>query len=125
VSLVQEIQQLGLPKENSDAIARHYRENKDNLRTVFANSSYKVSTLLSTSWRVDLTVASSEGNSITPIAHLKFAIDTKPNDRSPSGSISNPENRVTELACELSSDKLDVLIHELTQAQGLMDSMGL
>jgi hypothetical protein len=27
-SLVQEIQQLGLPKENSDAIGRQYREHK-------------------------------------------------------------------------------------------------
>jgi hypothetical protein len=37
ISLVQEIQQLGLPKENSEQIARQYREHKDTLRAQFAD----------------------------------------------------------------------------------------
>lgn len=118
--MVQEIQQLGLPKENSDAIARHYRESKDNLRTVFADTSYKVSSLLSTDWRVDLTVASSDGTPPAAVAHMKFVIDTRPQD-----GTNTSDDRIKHLACEISSDKLDVLIHELTQAQGMLDSIGL
>lgn len=44
LSLVQEVQQLGLPKENSDAIGRQYREHKV-LQTFYAFACLRVSTL--------------------------------------------------------------------------------
>ena len=39
-SLVQEIQQLGLPKENSDAIGRQYREHKVSFFLVLSSSAH-------------------------------------------------------------------------------------
>ena len=42
-TLLQEIQQLGMPKENSEAVARPFRETKDELRRAFAQDTYHVS----------------------------------------------------------------------------------
>lgn len=133
-SLVQEIQQLGLPKENSEAIARQYREHKDSLRSKFADQSYRISKLVSTEWRVDQVIASSStspskgttldhspggledgSGNLGPLVHLKLTIDTKPHE---DGSRSGVE----ELAFEVQPDKLDVLIHELGVAKALMSS---
>jgi len=125
-SLVQEIQQLGLPKENSEAIARQYREHKDSLRTRFADQSYRISKLVSTEWRVDQVVASSSSvagggagaedgtGNLGPLVHLKLTIDTKPHEAGGSG--------VEELAFEVQPDKLDVLVQELALAKALMAS---
>ncbi len=120
-SLIQEIQQLGLPKENSDAIAKQYREHKDTLRSKFAEDSYRVSRLLTTEWRVDQILASSDPDHSTPVSivHLKLAVDTKPEN----GALISTADRVKNIAFEMSAEKLNVLIHELTQAQKLLENM--
>lgn len=125
-SLVQEIQQLGLPKENTDALAKQYREYKDNLRAKFADDSYRVSKLLSTDWRVDQVLASSSyaqnsSNSRTfpsPIIHVNLSVDMRPELGQGVAA-----DRVRGVAFEVSPEKLDVLIHELSQAQKLMENM--
>ncbi len=127
-SLIQEIQQLGLPKENSEAIAKQYREHKDNLRARFAEDSYRVSKLLSTQWRVDQVLASSQSvqdptntnNLPAPIIHLKLAVDTKPE----LGRIDDSSSkRFQDIAFEMSAEKMNVLIHELSHAQKLLENM--
>ena len=127
-SLVLEIQQLGLPKENTDAIARQYRDTKDMLRNKFAEESYRVSKLISTDWRMDQIVASSKPVETDqriiqkgPIVHMCLNIDTQPEK----GDIliENQNNRFKNLAFEISTQKLDVLIHELTQAQTILQNM--
>jgi hypothetical protein len=135
-SLVQEIQQLGLPRENSEAIARQYREHKDLLRTRLAEQSYRVSKLVSAEWRVDQVVASSsvafggaakevsgsdEGPKTGPLVHLKLTIDTKP-QQSREVAATEGSGGIQELAFEVHPDKLDVLISDLEAARALMSA---
>mmetsp|Transcript_15742 Transcript_15742/g.26274 ORF Transcript_15742/g.26274 Transcript_15742/m.26274 type:complete len:211 (+) Transcript_15742:75-707(+) len=123
-SLVQEIQQLGLPKENSDAIGRQYREHKDQLRSCLADQSYRVAGLISVDWRADLTVTSSvEDAPLQPTVHLKLRLDSAP-ERGPlpPGAEEDGEGRVKEVAFEMGADKLDVLVQELGQALTLMEA---
>jgi len=121
-SLVQEIQQLGLPKENSEAIARQYREHKDLLRNRFADQSYRISKLVSTEWRIDQVIASSSepedgtGN-LGPLVHLKLTIDTKPHQPS------DAERKIQELAFEVQPEKLDVLVEELEKAKNILANL--
>lgn len=132
-SLVQEIQQLGLPKENSEAIARQYREHKDALRSQFAEDSYKVNRLLSTEWRVDHVIASSKQPTESSTAlsetesaalvHIKFAIDTKPQLGAISQTTPADGDRIQERAFEMSAEKLDILMHELSHAHSLLLNM--
>ena len=55
---VQEILQLGLPKENADVVASLYRRSKDDLRLHFSESRHLHHRLVSTDWRVDRIMAS-------------------------------------------------------------------
>mmetsp|Transcript_17783 Transcript_17783/g.18528 ORF Transcript_17783/g.18528 Transcript_17783/m.18528 type:complete len:213 (+) Transcript_17783:14-652(+) len=124
LSLVQEIQQLGLPKEHSEAIARQYREHKDTLRLRFSEESYRVTSLLASDWRVDLTIASSESTKRSASIQLKLELDTQPHlGRIDVNHPIVDGTRVKELAFELTTDKLDVLLHELLHAQSLMETV--
>jgi hypothetical protein len=57
--LNQELQQLGLPKENSDGIARPFRIHADRLRAQASADSLRLPRLLSLDWRVDGILATS------------------------------------------------------------------
>ncbi len=121
-SLVQEIQQLGLPKENADALGRQYREHKELLITALSADSYRHSKLLAVDWRVDQIIASSNGIGCGEESiHVKFTYDSRPED----GEIlsMNDDTRVKNFACELSSKKLDILIHELSHATSILENM--
>lgn len=54
-----ELQQLGLPKENSDGISRPFRIHQDRLRAQATVDSLKLPRLLSLDWRVDTILATS------------------------------------------------------------------
>ena len=103
-------------------IARQYREHKDDLRMKFSEESYRVSTLLSTDWRVDLTIASNDSTKRNASIQLQLNLDTQPHqgrlDDQPA-----PQDRIREVAFELDTDKLDILLHELTHAQAMMESI--
>ena len=132
LSFVQEIQQLGLPKENSDAIARQFRDNKDSLRSSLAKDSYRISKLLSTDWRVDHIIASGSSDNTTTniknetLIQLNLLVDT---ERQKSNNISNTKNEnlfnshIQNISFELSSDKLDILVHELSEAKKLLENV--
>jgi hypothetical protein len=130
-SLIQEIQQLGLPKENAEAIAKQYRDHKDNLRAKFSEQSYRVSRLLKADWRVDHILASStvigEEPFSGPVIHLKFQVDTAPERESanPLGKevVVSDGNRVKDIAFEVTAERLDILIHELAEAQKRLESV--
>jgi hypothetical protein len=115
-SLLQEIQQLGLPKENSDALTKQYREHKDAMRARLAEESYKTSKLVETHWRLDHIIASSADSSSVsstgPSVHLKLVVDNQPHNKSNSSR--------EEILCELTADKLDVLVNELSNATALL-----
>ncbi len=122
-SLSTEVQQLGLPKENADIIARQFREHKEALRARFGEESYRTSRLLSADWRLDQVIASSQQGSLKgPLLHLKLQIDTKPQSGAVDGVAASDADgsgsaRIQNDAFELSVEKLDVLVHELTAAR--------
>ncbi len=123
-SLSTEIQQLGLPKENADVIAQQYREHKDTLRAKFAEESYRTSHLLSVNWRLDHVIASSSiKGQKGSIVHCKLQIDTKPQDGPITASQVSDGIRVRDEAFELSADKLDILVHELSVAREALKSL--
>ena len=123
-SLVQEIQQLGLPKENSEAIARQYREHKDILRQRLSEESYRVSSLLSTDWRVDLAVSGSDAQPHEAIVHLKLLLDTQPHcGRVDTTTVAADGERMKEVAFEMDANRLKALIRDLAHAQSLMESI--
>jgi hypothetical protein len=133
-SLVLEIQQLGLPKENTDAIARQYRDTKDMLRSRFAEESYRVSKLVSADWRMDHIIATSQPSASAdvdsriiqngPIVHLNLCVDSQPEKGELNAEAGSAHaNRFKNIAFEISPQKLDVLIHELSHAQSLLQNM--
>lgn len=128
--LIQEIQQLGLPRENTDVLAKLYRENRESLRSKLREESYRISKLVETRWRVDQVLAhSSSGPSSTApnissekVVHLQFTVDHSPSADTRINSSKNSSS-VKDLAFELSPEQLDLLIHELSQAQIMMQEM--
>jgi hypothetical protein len=131
-SFVLEVQQLGLPKENTDAIAKQYRDAKDMLRNKFADDSYRVSKLLNVDWRMDHIIASSKPTlddervvQLGPLVHLNLTVDAKPHleDNTMAPSLAKDAERFKNIAFEISPQKLDVLIHELSHAQSLLQNM--
>ncbi len=137
-SLVQEIQQLGLPKENADAIGRHYRESKDTLRAQLAEESYRLSKLIDVEWRVDALLASSSasaggdtqtsaGDDSDAVVHLRLCVDNCPQLVGSAQSTTvvggASTTRWQDIAFELTPEKLDVLVHELSQASLLLEKL--
>ncbi len=129
-SLVQEVQQLGLPKESAEIVGKQFLESKDDLRARFALESYSLPKLKATEWRVDSVIASSSPCAAS-IAHLKLTLDTRPQDdvfnnlkrlNAQSGEKVDG-SRVRELAFELTSNQLDSLVVELTKAQNVLDNL--
>ena len=140
---VQEILQLGLPKENADAIATLYRRSKDDLRQHFSDSMHlHHHRLASADWRVDRILASGGycsqhgskeetgggGGDAQPqpqllppyLIHLNLNIDPSPS--SSSASSSNESRKC--IAFKLDNTKLDLMISELSKAHKLMESIG-
>jgi len=113
-SLSQEIQQLGLPKDNADVISSSVRDNKDSLRARYAEESYRVSKVLSSSWRIDQLLSTGDAAESSPecLTHIKLVVDINPQGEA---------DRVENVTFELSEDKLDLLIQELSQAQKLLE----
>ena len=124
VSFVQEIQQLGLPKENAEAIARQYREAKDALRDKFSEDSYRISKLTSADWRVDRIVAASSDVESEATVQFMFKVDTLPHNNTNNSQVDVEASAgIKDVACEMPVERLDVLIHELEFAQQLMESL--
>lgn len=93
------------------------------MRVRFSEESYRVSTLLSTDWRVDLTLASSDSSNRAPSIQLKLNLDTAPHQGTIEPTQQIDGDRLREVAFEVNPDKLDILLHELLHAQTLMESI--
>eukprot|EP00935_MAST-01C_sp_MAST-1C-sp1_P000120 g120.t1 len=108
-----EIQQLGLPKENSDALLRTYRDSKEHLRQRLAETAFKLQRLESLDWRVDSLLSSNTVEELNvPAVQLKLGITPL-------------ENNVgeTEVSFEMTADKFAVLFSELKAARRMMDTL--
>eukprot|EP01041_Mallomonas_annulata_P007488 gene7487-15327_t len=129
ISLLQEIQQLGLHKEHSDIIAMAFKEKKNVLRSQLAEDSYRISKLLSTQWRVDHIIESSEGSTASNVAHFKLVVDTKPQQGKillQDGKITSPitdPSRIDNVFFDISAEKLDAMIYELSKAEQLLNEL--
>lgn len=121
-SLILEVQQLGLPKENTEAIAKQYKDAKELLRSKLAEDSYRVNQLVSVDWRVDHIIASSSVDSSSgsgSLINVKLDLDSRFEQHDPS---SQDGRRLSTIAFQMTPQKLDVLISELSQAKRLMES---
>ena len=71
--LNEELQQLGLPRENADGISRPFRANAGALRKAMTRRTLSLPALEALQWRVDLTLASSRLASVaSPALHVKL-----------------------------------------------------
>lgn len=69
--LSNELQQLGLPKEHGDSIAKYYQPNKDKLREHFSKQTLQLPRVQSIDWRVDYLLAS---NSVSDLKDRKSVV---------------------------------------------------
>ncbi|XP_049634419.1 COMM domain-containing protein 4 [Suncus etruscus] len=112
-SLSSELQQLGLPKEHAAGLCRCYEEKRSPLQEHLRTCSLRVNQLASVGWRVDYTLSSSLLQAVeAPMVHLRL------------GLAAAPDEPAQSVAVSLSTDKFQVLLAELKQAQTLMGSLG-
>jgi len=110
-TLSNELQQLGLPKEHCDTISRTYRENSEKLRQKFAEQVFKLPRLAAVDWRVDYILTSSSSKDVNaPFVSINLGVK-------------GPDNKTTNSAFSLSSEKFRVLLHELSQARSIMEQI--
>jgi len=108
--LKNELQQLGLPKEHSEMVAKLFRENFDNLKTRFTNDSFRITEIHAVDWRADLILGSSDmPNTQIPTISIKIG-HQRPEDKGMTKPIS----------FEASSTQFRVLLNELRAARSAM-----
>lgn len=126
VSLIQEIQQLGLPQENSNVIGEEYSKGKIALLKALAAQSYRLNRVLETE-------IASTGNPVkaTDIAmNLRLLLDNNPRYSANCVASSDNTSELVEgkkcketLSFDISAEKLDLLIHELSKAKEIMKDL--
>ncbi|CAK9871451.1 unnamed protein product [Sphagnum jensenii] len=105
-TLARELQQLGLPKEQSDAVARPYWENKEALQSKFLQQSPQLPAILVGAWQAEI------GESKKVI--MRLTTSNKDSEKVKEGG--NKDLLVT-----LTAEKFQTLLHELKTARALMD----
>lgn len=121
-TLSQELQQLGLPKENCEAFSRTLRDNREKLRERLTEVSFRMPRLDSLDWRVDMLLSSNLTDDLNvPNVQMKFNInETQPTImRTP---FSDGDETIP-LAFEMSADKFRVMYAELSNARRLMEAL--
>eukprot|EP01122_Echinamoeba_exundans_P002389 TRINITY_DN12336_c0_g1_i1.p1 TRINITY_DN12336_c0_g1~~TRINITY_DN12336_c0_g1_i1.p1 ORF type:complete len:202 (+),score=47.35 TRINITY_DN12336_c0_g1_i1:23-628(+) len=114
-TLETELQQLGLPKENSEAISKVYIKSKDQLRAAFAGRVLKQNKLEGLDWRLDYILSSSSLHDLgAPSVQLNVHVRHADGEK---------KGQVEEIPFELNSDKFRVFLHELKQARALMENL--
>ena len=130
-SLIQEIQQLGLPQENAIVIGGLYFENKDVLRARLFEDSHRLSQIMKADCSVDsLHLLEGRDTQSSVQVELQLLIDRGKNGLVTSFNTSIDTSIVYEedLRCleksrfSVSKNLLELLILELTQARALMKS---
>eukprot|EP00698_Gefionella_okellyi_P006619 TRINITY_DN15943_c0_g1_i1.p1 TRINITY_DN15943_c0_g1~~TRINITY_DN15943_c0_g1_i1.p1 ORF type:complete len:197 (-),score=35.85 TRINITY_DN15943_c0_g1_i1:49-639(-) len=105
--LMTELQQLGLPKEQCDAVGRVFREKAESVQESLASQTLFLPRLRDVDWRVDRIVASSKLQDITAAsAHLKLVDEDQ-----------------KSYTFEITQEKLALLLHELKLARSRMDDI--
>merc|ERR1712072_362262 len=110
--LKHELQQLGLPKEHSDALGRPYRDQQDTLRHSFSENAYRLTQVGNVDWRVAVVLGHSGTTAWkAPSVSLKF-------------NVTKPEEGVTKpVVFEASAEKLQMLLSEMKAARAVMGEL--
>jgi hypothetical protein len=109
-TVAKELQQLGLPKEHSEAVSKVYLSKKDVLREVLRGQTLKLGQLVTLEWRVDYLISSSSLSDLNvPTVQLQVT--------------AAQDQARDQLAFEVSADKLRVLLSELQTAKAMMDKL--
>ena len=115
VTLENELQQLGLPKEHTVALCRPYREKKDSVREYLQQQTFRLTALDKLDWRLDYVISSSSFRDLAaPSAELKIDFTQHDGD--------NGKQQKQSVCFTVSDDKLRALDHELRAASALMDN---
>lgn len=103
-TLSKELQQLGLPKEHSNALCWPYRDNKDELQAKLLQESLKIDALNVGGWEVRV------GESKAILMRL-----------SPEQKTSRAMVAANDVLICITPEKLQILLHELKTVRSLMD----
>ncbi|KAJ8599379.1 hypothetical protein CTAYLR_007017 [Chrysophaeum taylorii] len=104
-TLAKEIEQLGLPRENAQAILRPYRESKAALRVKFSRDTFSVHRAIDYNC-VKLPTE--------PDAEPAYRLALK---------LEHDANQTRDVDLDLPADQLPLLLHEMEQVLALMDSI--
>ncbi|CAI8052850.1 COMM domain-containing protein 4 [Geodia barretti] len=111
-TLDNELQQLGLPKENAGSVCKVYGDNIQKLTAALNDRSLRVSTLDSVQWRVDYVLSSS---AVKDIGEPSVALQLLRK---------NPVTKeTTPVTFTLSQEKFRLLLRDLKQAHSTMQSL--
>ncbi|XP_064481582.1 COMM domain-containing protein 4-like [Ornithodoros turicata] len=110
-SLVNELQQLGLPKEHSTSLSKVYADKSPDILEVLKKKSLRLSCLEGNpSWRVDYVLESSVAGEVNaPSIQMNLRV--------------KEEDVVTPVHFTLPTEKCGVLLHELKAAHKLMKEL--
>lgn len=132
-TLLKEILQLGLQKENGDILAKLYKENRQAIRSKLEEESFKLPKIVNIDWRTDYILA--EGG-----LNLNTLNDNIPSLESSSEAVEertingaevqlklriqkdNKTKVKEDIALSFDSEKFQVFYHELVKAKQMMDS---
>ena len=109
-TLSNELQQLGLQKDNSNALCKLYNEKIDKLTVCLKESSFRTSRIEKIDWRVDYVLGSSVLKTVE-IPSFDFCFITK-----------NICFSFVKANCTISKEKFDTLLTDLKQALKIMES---
>ena len=127
--MVQEIQQLGLPQSNANIIGREYNSSKVALQDRLAADTYRLSRVVDTKWRVDIDALPEKGKDPELFTYISILLERPKSASISISSIqSNSHRRESDqnqsntetLNFAISSEKLDLLILELSQAKSIL-----
>jgi COMMD2-7/10, HN domain/COMM domain len=111
-TLIMELQQLGMPKEHSDRLAKPYTDYVEHVRTALAEKRLALPHLVGVDWQVDFVLSSDALLELNePSVQLRLQLD---DDRAAAGHIFS-----------LSADKLRALLAELKTARSFMSAEAL
>mmetsp|Transcript_14442 Transcript_14442/g.36826 ORF Transcript_14442/g.36826 Transcript_14442/m.36826 type:complete len:202 (-) Transcript_14442:1096-1701(-) len=99
--LMNELQQLGLPKEHCESLGRSYKEYKPKLHSVLAENTLKLSSVHDIQWRVDCIVQKQGQIDVSlPVVHLRMK-KTSGSDGSEDLLFSMPESKFRAVFTEV------------------------
>jgi len=123
-TLANELQQLGMPKEHSEALVRPYREKREVLRDTFRSQTLSLAKLERADWRVDYVMSSSHAHTLNqPAVQLCLAVRDPAPHRNLMEHLDDPADSRRTVSFELSPEKLRVLTHELQSARAILDAV--